>query len=111
MDHLIESELFTAVPVQPSQRGPDSALNYEGFGLPVEVAEAALDDYGAVEAAVDDYGAAEAALVPNDFQLPSAGSLGHPEACLGRPELLALVHSFCEAKAQGAAGRAPGVVM
>jgi len=106
-----------------SPTSPESLLNHEGFGLPAEVAEAAL-----VEAM--------------QTKLPSCGSLGHPEACrrpciyflqgncengdacvychlphpektpkldkrqrtivqgLERPELLALIFTFCKAKAE-----------
>jgi len=105
-----------------SPTSPDSAPNQEGFGLPLEVAEAVL--------------------MPFEPPLPSQGSLGHPQACrrpciyflqgncengdacvychlphpektpkldkrqrtivqgLERPELLALIFSFCKAKAE-----------
>lgn len=105
-----------------SPTSPESLPNHEGFGLPAEVAEAAL--------------------VQAQTKLPSCGSLGHPEACrrpciyflqgncengdacvychlphpektpkldkrqrtivqgLERPELLALIFTFCKAKAE-----------
>eukprot|EP00438_Fugacium_kawagutii_P027955 Skav210834 [mRNA] locus=scaffold543:6359:16244:+ [translate_table: standard] len=53
------SSTMSFLPLSPTSA--DTTQNCEGFGLAVEVAEAVL--------------------VPSDLQLPSGGSLGHPEAC------------------------------